>query len=266
MSWAELRLDTRERESTAVLIYRGPSRIDGSPIIALLTGVDRKSRNSKTAGMAQLYILPENISPTDAVRNGRDRGVCGSCMHRGTPGTRRRKPRHRTCYVVVAQGPTAAWATYQRGGHPWMHPIEANAILQCKQLAVRLGAYGEPGALPVHVLQQLTYHVEHTGYTHMWPQLGADYRALLMASVDVPSDHPRAQAAGWRTFRVRLQDEPIAAREITCPASAEAGHHTTCDRCVLCSGASDSIKSITIQIHGSRGAAERFIQARRVAA
>lgn len=240
-----------------MLIYRGPSRIDGSPIVGLLTGVGRPSSNMKTGRMAQLYICPEGISPLASIDTGRNRSVCGNCKHMPGPDTLG------SCYVNVGRDVQATWNSYARGGHAWVHPIAVNAILQDKRLGVRLGAWGEPGALPIETIDQLVYRVKHTGYTHMGDALEPAYYKLLMASVDTPAEMAAAQAAGRRTFRVRLASEPLTQNEITCPASAEAGHRTTCDRCALCSGAS-SLKSIVIQIHGNSGNAKRFIQIRSI--
>ena len=225
-----------------MLIYRGPSQIDQSPILALLTGIDRQCKNVKTGPMAQLWIVPELLSPLQAIATGADFAVCGWCRHRHANAN--------TCYVVVAQGPQSAWKKWKRGGHLKVSPKHANAILRRKALAVRLGAWGDPAALPYAVLAQLTDGVTHTGYTHQAPA-GPGYRDLLMASVDTPAEQARAVADGWRTFRVRLPGEPLMPGEITCPASAEAGHRTTCERCALCSGNSLPARNVVIQIHGN---------------
>ena len=60
------------------------------------------------------------------------------------------------------------------------------------------------------------------------------WQELLMASVSTPEEADRAQAEGWRTFRVHAEATP---GEVVCPASEEAGRRTQCDRCRLCSGA-----------------------------
>lgn len=236
-----------------MLIYKGPSRLDQSPIVAILTGVYRPSSNAKTGPMAQLWILPDNISPLSAVHTGRDYCVCGDCQH---------KPSNDgTCYVSVGRAPQAVWRKYKLGRHPYVSPAAANAILRERELSARLGAWGEPTALPYRVLEELVDGIPHTGYTHQstWNPM---YRHLLMASIDRPADLARAQDAGWRTFRVRLADEPILSNEVTCPASAEAGHRTTCESCNLCAGASKQAKSVVIQVHGNGTA--KYIQVRRV--
>ena len=60
----------------------------------------------------------------------------------------------------------------------------------------------------------------------------------------------RAVSGGWRTFRVRPVSQPLLRSEITCPASAEAGHRVRCIDCGLCDGTGPA-KNIAILAHGS---------------
>ena len=48
------------------IFYRGPSMLDGAPIVAIATD----SSNSKTGGMVQTWILRADIDPVTAARNG----------------------------------------------------------------------------------------------------------------------------------------------------------------------------------------------------
>jgi hypothetical protein len=45
------------------IIYKGPSRIDGAPIVVLAT---YSNRNTKTGAVVQTYILREDINPLEA--------------------------------------------------------------------------------------------------------------------------------------------------------------------------------------------------------
>jgi hypothetical protein len=45
------------------IFYRGPSMLDGSPIIAVATGTARGSRNGKTGAEVQTWILRDDMSP-----------------------------------------------------------------------------------------------------------------------------------------------------------------------------------------------------------
>lgn len=247
-----------------MIVYQGPSRLDRQPIVAILTGLDRPSHNPKTGRMAQLWILRGDISPLAAIDSGADYSVCGNCMHRGAAGEHGKGSKGRSCYVMVKNAPLQIWRAFMRGNYRHAGPMLANYRLRQAGMAVRLGAYGDPAALPIATLEQLCKGVAHTGYTHQWLHLGPRYARLLMASVDVEEDRTHAKLAGWRTFRAKLADEPNGAREVSCPASAEAGHRTTCENCKLCAGAEKKAADVSINVHGF--GARTFIQLRRVAA
>ncbi len=59
------------------VVYRGPSRFDPAETIRAVLVL--RSRNRKTGDMAQLYVLHDNIPPTDAQATGHDSAVCGAC-------------------------------------------------------------------------------------------------------------------------------------------------------------------------------------------
>ncbi len=236
------------------IVYKGPSRIDGKPIVAILTGFNKKSSNAKTGGMLQLYILVDNgKSPAENVRTGDDYRICGSCKHRGTDG------RERSCYVVLIQGPRSTYQAYMNGsyenawrtlgggsGAPTMNCLE-----RLRGRKVRLGAYGDPAALPVSVIDALTRACDgHTGYTHQWERFSA-MRHYVMASADSPAEYLRAKRKGFRTFRVMPQGKrDFQETEIECLADSVGAH---CEDCGLCDGnhRSDKIKDIAITVHGS---------------
>ena len=46
-----------------VVIYDGPSLIDGKPILCILTVLIRKSKNPKTVNMLQTWIVRKDIHP-----------------------------------------------------------------------------------------------------------------------------------------------------------------------------------------------------------
>jgi hypothetical protein len=71
-------------------------------------------------------------------------------------------------------------------------------------------------------------------------------------SADTLAGAHDAWSKGYRTFRVvGSTEEPVASREILCPASEEAGKQTQCNRCLLCGGASVKATSIAIVAHGA---------------
>ena len=67
---------------STVEIWRGPSPWDGSPIVLLVTGLQRPSENTKTGPMVQTYILRQDMRPIEAVTTGADAATCGSCRFR----------------------------------------------------------------------------------------------------------------------------------------------------------------------------------------
>lgn len=230
--------------TNGAVIYRGPSLLDGAPIVVIATGLDNSSSNGKTGDMVQTWILREDMKPTDAVKSGDDASICGTCPHRGVEG------KERTCYVVVHQAPLSVWKTYQRGRYPVGLPEGAT-----KGRMVRIGSYGDPAAVPVAVWEQLTAgSLAWTGYTHQWRTAPAALARYCMASCDTVGDRAAAKLQGWRTFRVSLAamgDTARQAGEAICPASKEAGVKLNCAACRSCDGiASGRRGDITIQAHG----------------
>ena len=212
--------------SSGAVIWEGNSPIDGAPIVAIVVW---HSRNAKTGDMSQTFILRSDMKPTDGLANGEDASICGDCKHRGSVDS------PRTCYVEVGKSVNAVYKCYAAGNYPTVSPGDASSILRGR--AVRLGAYGDPAMVPASVWDSLVSRASgYTGYTHQW-RTASSHRHLCMASVDSPAEHLEAQAQGWRTFRVRKESEEILPGEAVCPASAEGGNRTTCDRCRLCSGA-----------------------------
>ena len=51
--------------SNGYVLQRGLSPFNGEPIVVIMT---MKSKNRKTGNMIQVWILPENVSPMDAVK------------------------------------------------------------------------------------------------------------------------------------------------------------------------------------------------------
>jgi len=222
------------------ILYQGPSEIDGAPIVVIATGYARSS-NRKTGAMVQTWILRSDLPPVEAVRSGCDSSVCGDCPHRGEGF------RNRSCYVNVGQAPGAVYRAFQRGRYPVAPDLAAVGAGR----RLRVGSYGDPGAVPAAIWQAFTSQAAgRTGYTHRWAHR-PDLAPLCMASVETPAEAATAQLAGFRTFRVG--PEPAARGEITCPASAEAGHRRTCDTCLACNGRrspADLRASVTIRPHG----------------
>lgn len=212
--------------SSGAVLWEGNSPIDGAPIVAIVTW---HSRNVKTGDMAQTFILRADMKPTDAIMSGDDYSICFNCKHRGD------EFNPRTCYVEVGKSVNAVYRCYAAGNYPTISPGDASSMIRGR--AVRLGAYGDPAMVPASVWDSLVSRASgYTGYTHQW-RTATSHRHLCMASVDSPEEHAEAQAQGWRTFRVRSSaTDAMIPGEVVCPASAEGGNRTQCDRCRLCSG------------------------------
>lgn len=235
--------------------YHSASALDGAPIVVLLTG---PSANVKTGAMIQSWILRADVPPMDAARSGADYSICGDCRYRrdADDGTR-------ACYVNLAWAPRGIWKAWKRGEYT----ASRDEVLA--RAPLRLGAYGDPAVVPYVVWDRLLAisvkagHKTWTGYTHQWRTCDRRFKTICMASVDTHAEADAAQAAGWRTFRVRSTSDGLRPREIVCPASEEAGHRVTCLQCRLCMGALRDAKSIAIFAHGPRaGFAEAARQER----
>ena len=228
-----------------MLIYKGPSRLDPSQtIVAILTF---ESANTKTGPMAQLFIMHADVAPHTAQKTGHDAAVCGDCPFRPalkTPGVN-------ACYVRTFQGPRSTWEAHR---HSEVELARALAQIAETKASVRLGAYGDPAALPPDIIASLASAADGrvTGYTHQWrAPHAAHLRPYVMASCDDVTHYARAKAEGWRTFRViQKRSLPVLAkREIECPSDKGV----QCIDCLLCDGASygpaDRRKDIAIAAH-----------------
>lgn len=221
-----------------VILYRGPSLINGKPIVCVATGLTAKSKNEKTGEMVQVYILSdEDERPTDAVKSGKDASICGDCPARG-----------KWCYVNIGRVNQVSYAV-ARGTYP-MFDYALHAELFRNRL-IRFGSYGDPAAVPTAVWSMLSELADgHTGYTHQWRNPAVRLQRFVMASCETEADVVLAKSLGYRTFRVRLASQPVRADEIICPASAEAGKRRTCETCKACHGAGSG-RNVVIIAHGS---------------
>lgn len=234
--------------ANGVILYEGPSKLDGQPIVVIATGLKTGSTNAKTGAMVQTYILRSDIPPIDAVKTGADASICGSCTHRGD-GT----GKGRSCYVTLMHGPRGVWAAYKRGSYP-KAGFGFDVVDFSRDRMLRLGTYGDPAAVPVHIWQLATkFAAGWTGYTHQWRSLDpAVWAPLVMASVDSEEEMHEAHALGYRTFRVTpIGVGPLKGVEVVCPASHEAGQKVECIDCKACMGTSAKARvSIQIMAHG----------------
>jgi hypothetical protein len=160
-----------------VIVYRGPSLIDGSPLIVVLTGIRGSSRNEKTSGklpLAQSYIIPaamlqgitgrceahaaDYLAWGRNLRGGCDGAACGSCSKRPAQaagaGVNASSLPTDPCYV--RNGPPEVARAIVRGTYPDATPTQAAAYVAASVAAgriagVRAGAWGDPAAAPLAV-------------------------------------------------------------------------------------------------------------------
>jgi hypothetical protein len=233
------------------VFYRGPSMIDGQPIVAIAT--IQRSSNVKTGAMVQTWILRADANPIDAARRGLDVSICGNCPHRVQHDAEgNRLPATRSCYVRLDTAPLNVFNTWQRGRYDDLTATLCTAAARVAGKLVRLGSYGDPAAVPFAVWDALlSQAIGHTGYTHQWRAF-PEFTRWVMASCDSSDDRVAAKMLGFRTFRVA----PAAnwnkeAGEVLCPASAEAGKKTTCSACRACGGLNAKARAdIMIPAHG----------------
>lgn len=236
----------------SAVIYRGPSLLDGKPIvvIAILSG-----RNKKTGRVVQTYIMRADIDPRLASKTGEDFSICGACPHRGVPSfdPEKAQAEGRSCYVLLGQGPLIAYRGLLSGLYPTVAGHNAIAAIGAGHM-VRLGTYGDPAAVPSYIWESLlSQAIGHTAYSHQSGLASAAFDpARMMASADSLAEAQAAWSKGHRTFRIVASVADIVkGKEILCPASAEAGKKTQCAECKLCGGAGTKAKSIAIPAHGA---------------
>jgi len=240
------------------VLYRGPSMLDGAPIIAIATGLAGKSRNTKTGALIHTWIIREDVSPNAAINSGDDASICGDCPHRGTIADG--KNVDRSCYVLTYQAPLVVFKAYHRG----IYPAAADLAAIGRGRRIRVGSYGDPAAVPFAIWEALTSECDgSTGYTHQWRRF-PELAGLCMASCDTESDRIHAKVLGFRTFRVRSPGDPTMNREVICPASREANYKSSCAACLACGGhAAKARADIVIVAHGAaskRGAFARHAE------
>jgi len=226
------------------VIYKGPSLLDGKPIVAIATW---SNRNKKTGAVLQTYILRSDVNPLEASKTGEDFSICGDCTMRGevTTDPERKQAKGRRCYVNLGQGVLIVFKSFMRGVYP-MANTKAGRNTLGRARFVRVGTYGDPAAVPAFVWEQLLAEADtFTAYSHQ-----SGWRPdIAMQSADSKAEAIAHWKAGRRTFRVIADlGELDKTKEALCPASKEAGRRVQCTACKLCKGSSLA-KSIAIVEH-----------------
>lgn len=253
--------------ANGAILWEGLSAIDGAPIMLIATGLKADSSNAKTGALVQTWILRADMTPQAAVDSGADSSICGDCPHRGIvemvtdklTGIASLKNTTRSCYVTIFQAPRNIHKTAMAGKYARLSLDESRQLLAGRN--VRLGAYGDPAAVPFEVWGAiLADSARGTGYTHQWKTADSRFAQYCMASADSALEGELARAMGYRTFRVGTKAESIVkGTEFLCPASKEAGQKTNCAACLACGGLTSPNKaSVFIPAHGAAGKVKAF--------
>ena len=233
-----------DEDSDGIVLWEGPSPIDGEPIVIIAVGFAKARReqhrgaNGKTGAMVQIYALLRDVCPVDAAESGADRSICKDCslrpsVHVPTPDS------PRPCYVKKWRGPRAVRDAWLRGRYPTLAESELG-IEAFRDLPVRFGAYGEPTLIPFQLVQRIAAVASGwTGYTQRWRERSMQkYRRYFMASTQSPAATLLAELKGWRAFESMPAQSTLRRRKGFghCPASAEMGHKLKCSECLACCG------------------------------
>ena len=218
------------------VLYDGPSVLDGQPIVAIAT---LSTANVKTGPMAQVWILRADVNPVLASKTGDDVSICGTCVHRHNTGG--------SCYVNIGQAPNSIYKSYHKGNYAtYDASIHADYFVGRK---VRLGAYGDPAAVPFDILNSIAkVSLGHTGYTHQIRHVNFDkrYLTICQVSADSPKQALKYQSMGAKTFRVAMAGDALADDETECLADSKG---IQCADCLLFDG---NKRNIAITVLGSR--------------
>jgi hypothetical protein len=233
------------------VFWSGPSEINGSPIVAIVTGLFTPSANPKTGPMHQTWILDRANHPHEAMLNGLDESICGTCPMRWNADTGKR-----LCYVNPMT-PGQIYRSYLKGKYR-NADIDVDGDMWFDLKPLRIGAYGDPAAVPLKVWTNWidllkALKIGWTGYTRRWMEPQAEeFKHILMASVFSLEEHQRATSMGWQTYRVLSLGAELPAKSVICPGSAEGDYAKTCRECLMCRG-TQSGKDIITYVHGNHG-------------
>jgi hypothetical protein len=240
----------------SIVLYNGPSMLDGAPIVAIAT---IGSSNEKTGPMVQTWILRADMDPMEASRQAADGSVCGSCPRRWSTGG--------DCYVTLFQAPLSVWRAWDREGRPGANMDQDKLValtLASQGHGFRMGSYGDPAAVPAHIWQSILTMVQprvHTGYTHQWRTMAPSFHRdwlqdNIMASCDTIQDAEDARATGWRYFLAVSPElvPDVPEKTVLCLAERETNPRT-CETCGICNGTQGKgtpAVSVFLVEHGAR--------------
>jgi hypothetical protein len=218
------------------ILFSGKSEYTGKPVQAFIT---RTSSNTKTGNIPQVTFLPENVKPTDAIKNGQDEDVCGNCPLR--PSLFNPKTHEDPCYVNCGFAPNAINRAKNKPLYDYSDLFEV----------IRIGAWGDGASIEKQALLKIVGLARKVlNYTHAWANKKFNFlKAFSMASVHSIAEKNQANGLGFRTFRtvkpLLFADHlklfkngqhtvaDLQADEILCPNFTKS---IQCKTCKLCCG------------------------------
>jgi hypothetical protein len=236
-------MNPKHPPSSGVVLWRGPSQFDQTPIVVILT---YRSKNKKTGNILQVYILPDKDSPLYNLASNGGQSVCHECPLRPKPWG------CGACYVQVNRDPQHVWKAFQAGRYD--DGFEAlNARLPKLPDTVRVGAYGDPLAVPDVVWLRLKIRFRvMLGYTHAWYTTHTTLR-YWRATCHSQPDITIARRMGWKVFVVTSSAAALRHRpHHLIPCSTVTNPGTTCVECGRCNTFSTchNPERIAIPVHG----------------
>ncbi len=255
------------------ILYDGPSVFDGAPIRCICK---TDSENRKIGpGTWQTWILRADMSPAKAYQYGaHDDSICGRCAWRARP-----DEKQGPCYVARWVITTIAKSVDKGNYAPLdyianglgLDHLETLRVLGALGHAVRLGAYGDPMAVPIAPQAALLHHAStRQCFVHSWNDERvpdkAGWQRLAMASCELPAQTVQAAAMGWRTYTafppeltraqaMRAIRNTAQTRLVVagCPASVKDSG-ITCDVCpIQCDGNWQGAEwHVLSKVHGAR--------------
>ena len=194
-----------------LLVYRGPSTMP--ELIAkteVIGAVSFYSSNLKVGDEYQTWHFRADSHPVEARRYGQgDASICGegknACAFKAKPGQK-----VGPCYPT-GRTLSGIWGSIGRGNYPQVEELaheiglpvsETLAVVGSTPAGVRLGAYGDPVAMPASIAHHLTRAAkERQGFTHQWRNVSrSEWPRMVMASCELPEQVSQAAALGWRTY------------------------------------------------------------------
>lgn len=224
----------------SALIYQGYSlAVPDEEVSLIITGLNGNSNNSKTGSMAQLYLLCSQ-KPSEAIRNGIDKAVCGNCSLRNG-----KQATGINCYVN-SHHLYSMWQSMKMNRYRPMSLWQVRDILLANKTPLRVTAYGDMALIAsgYDILDTLTGSTQFTGYTHQHNLQFFDPRLAtkLMLSVDSLAHklETKKRFPNCKTYRVLAKNEVKQDNEIMCPSKKIPLPHggfrrnIQCQTCLLC--------------------------------